>query len=366
MIARARALEVLTRRNAPALVLTRPGGVNWRSGGLSDPIDLTASSDPVWCVDTRDASALITSEIEAPRLERDFRVREWGWELLTIPWYDPEVARDVASDFAGCAIDDVISDRDGLGHDATSDLVTARVVLSDPEQDDLRDLGALVARALAEGVDAWTPGETTDYEVAGVISAALVREGAAPVCLIVGGDERLRHLRHPLAVGDVVREALMVVVVARRAGLHAAATRLSVARAHDEIITRVSELEAIEQAVLAASLPGGTWGETIEALARAYERAGHAGAWREHFQGGPIGYEQREFELAPGQVESPYWHLARRAGTAVAWNPSIAGGAKVEDTYLVGENTVELVTTSASWPRNASGTGHGVLIKAER
>lgn len=366
MTARARALEALARLDAPALVLTRPGAVNWRSGGLSDPIDLTAASDPVWCVETADATALITSEIEAPRLERDFRVREWGWELLTVPWYDPDAALAVASDFAGCAIDEVISDRDGLGRDATSDLVAARLSLSAPEQDDLRDLGALVGRALVEGVDAWTPGVTTDYEVAGVVSAALVREGAAPVCLIVGGDERLRHLRHPLAVGDVVREALMVVVVARRAGLHAAATRLSVTHARDEIVARVGELEAIEQAVLAASEPSGTWGETIEALARAYERAGHAGAWREHFQGGPIGYEQREFELAPGQEASPYWHLARRAGSAVAWNPSIAGGAKVEDTYLIGETDVELITTSAQWPTNASGTGHGVLIKAER
>ncbi len=340
--------------------------MNWRSGGLSDPIDLSASSDPVWCVDTPDRAALITSEIEAPRLERDFRVTELGWELLTVPWYDADAARAVASDFAGCALDEMLSDRDGFGQNASVDVVTARVSLSAPERDELRDLGNLVGQALAEGVDAWTPGVTRDYDVAAVVSAALVREGAAPVCLIVGGDERLRHLRHPLAVGDVVSEALMVVVVARRAGLHAAATRLSVARADDEIVRRVGELEAIEQSVLSASLPGGTWGETIEALERAYERAGHAGAWREHFQGGPIGFEQREFELAPGQRTDPFWHLTRTAGSAVAWNPSLSGGAKVEDTYVVGETEIELVTPSAQWPANANGTGHGVLIKANR
>jgi Xaa-Pro aminopeptidase len=363
--ARARALEVLARRDAPALVLTRPGGVNWRSGGLSDPIDVTASSDSVWSVDTPDGSALITTEIEAPRLERDFRVRELGWELLSVPWFDANAPARAASEFAGCAIDEFLSDRADLGRDASHDVVAARLALSAGEQDELRDLGDLVGRALVEGVEAWTPGESTDYDVAAVVSAALVREGAAPVCLIVGGDERLRALRHPLAVGQVVSEALMVVVVARRAGLHAAATRLSVARADDEITSRVRELVSIEEAVLAASRPGGTWGETVDSLERAYDVAGYAGAWREHFQGGPIGFEQREFELAPGQGESPFWHLARRAGTAVAWNPSLTGGAKLEDTYLISETQVELVTASPRWP-DAIGSSHGVLVKAER
>lgn len=365
MSARRRALTLIERRDARALVLTRPGGVNWRSGGLSDPIDLTASSDPVWSVDTPEGSALVTSEIEAPRLERDFRVSELGWELLSVPWYDSSAALRAACEFAGCAPEEMISDA-GVGADAYADVVSARLALEDAERDDLRELGAVVGRALADGIEAWTPGVSTDYDVAAVVSAALVSQGAAPVCLIVGGDERLRRLRHPLAVGDVVREALMVVVVARRAGLHAAATRVSVARADDEIVARVSELEPIEVAVLAASHAGGTWGETIESLEGAYASAGHAGAWREHFQGGPIGYEQREFELAPGQSESPYWHLTRRVGTAVAWNPSLAGGGKVEDTYLVGENALELVTPSAQWPTNTGGTGHGVLIKADR
>ena len=348
------------------LLLTRPGGVNWRTGGLSDPIDLAAASDPVWTLDTLSGAALITSEIEAPRLERDFRVTDLGWELVTVPWYDADAPARVAEEFAQCALGDLLSDHTSLARSATVDIVSTRLVLSDAERDDLRELGALVGRALAEGVDAWIPGVTTDYDVAAVVSAALAREGAAAVCLIVGGDERLRTLRHPLAVGDVVHEALMVVVVARRAGLHAAATRLAVTRVDDEIVTLTRQLEAVDEAVLAASLPGGTWGETIDALARAYEDAGHPGAWREHFQGGPIGYEQREFELAPGQNDDPFWSLVRRAGTAVAWNPSFGGGAKIEDTYVVGEAGVELVTPSPSWPMSASGQRHAVLVKSQR
>jgi hypothetical protein len=144
------------------------------------------------------------------------------------------------------------------------------------------------------------------------MSAALEAEGASAVCLIVGGDERLRTLRHPLAVGDVVSDALMAVVVAKRAGLHVAATRLCTRSADDEIVTLMKTLGSINDQILEASLPGGTWGDTMIALALAYDDAGYHDAWREHFQGGPIGFEQREFELAPTQMthRSGRWRVA--------------------------------------------------------
>jgi antitoxin VapB len=122
-----------------------------------------------------------------------------------------------------------------------------------------------------------------------------------------------------------------------------------VRRGDDEIVTLMKTLNVVNDDVLSASLPGGTWGETVEALAAGYSAVGQPDAWREHFQGGPIGFEQREFELAPTQTASPFWYLPRRLNTAVAWNPSLRGGAKIEETYLLGDE-VELLTVTPSWP----------------
>ena len=105
----------------------------------------------------------------------------------------------------------------------------------------------------------------------------------------------------------------------------------------------------MNDAVLESSRPGGSWGESVLALAAGYDEIGQPGAWRQHFQGGPIGFEQREFELAPPQVDSPFWDLPRRAMTAVAWNPSLGGGAKIEETYLV-DSELELLTVTPDWP----------------
>jgi Xaa-Pro dipeptidase len=174
--------------------------------------------------------------------------------------------------------------------------------------------------------------------------------------LIVGGDERVRRYRHPMAAGAPVRQLAMAVVVARRGGLHAAATRFASAGPVDPeyAALRLRVLE-IERQVLAASSPPALYGHALTALDRAYVQAGAPGAWAGHYQGGPIGYAQREFEIAPGQLASPWEAEPIRAGHALAWNPSLPGGAKVEDTYLVtGEpgasGGLERVTATAGWP----------------
>ncbi len=335
--------------NDRALLVTSPGSVNWRTGGLSDPIDVAATSDPLWVLDCAAGTALITSEIEAPRFDYDFHVREHGWDVLTAPWFEALAPLELACEYANVSPEDLLSDSDAIGESVREELVAARLVLSDAERDEMRELGALAGVALGAGIDAWRPGVSTDFDTAAIISATLEAAGAKAVCLIVGGDERLRRFRHPLAVGQVVDDAIMAVVVAKRSGLHVAATRICVRRADDDIVTLMKTLEVVNDAVLDASKPGGTWGETLNALAAAYAAVGRPDAWREHFQGGPIGFEQREFELAPGQDGSPFWDLARRANSAVAWNPSFAGGAKLEETYLVGEE-MELLTSTPTWP----------------
>ena len=45
---------------------------------------------------------------------------------------------------------------------------------------------------------AWRPG-ATDRDVMAAVAAGCEAAGIVPVCLIVGGDDRLARFRHPLA-----------------------------------------------------------------------------------------------------------------------------------------------------------------------
>jgi hypothetical protein len=74
-----------------------------------------------------------------------------------------------------------------------------------------------------------------------------------------------------------------------------------------------------------------------------YARVGFADEWRLHHQGGPAGYEPREYLATPDSAE------VVAEGQVYAWNPSIAG-TKSEDTILVGQDGNEVLTAIQGWP----------------
>ena len=351
------------RADLAAVVLTRPSSVAWATGAVAAPVDRTAGVDLVWVVATPAAATLITTEVEADRVGEEYQPRQHGFTgLVAVPWYDPAAFARAAVDIAGGPAARIAADgHPAFATDATDDLCALRLALSPADQDDLRVLGADAAAAVEEGLAAWRPGER-DLDIAARVAARLEARGADAPVLIVGGDDRVERYRHPMALGAPVRRLAMAVVVARRGGLHAAATRFATAGpAEPEFAARRARVLRIERDVLAASRPPNQYGDALTALDQAYAREGAPGGWAGHYQGGPIGYAQREFEIAPGQRESRWYATPVEHGHAVAWNPSLPGGAKAEDTYLVTAAGLERVTIGPGWPADAA-TGDDELL----
>ncbi len=108
---------------------------------------------------------------------------------------------------------------------------------------------------------------------------------------------------------------------------------------------------AIDDAVLSACRPGATYGAALAALEPGTRRAGAPGGWAGHYQGGPIGFAPARVRDRPGPADSRWYREPVAAGHAVAWNPSLPGGAKAEDTYLVADGgQLERVTSAPGWP----------------
>ena len=119
----------------------------------------------------------------------------------------------------------------------------------------------------------------------------------------------------------------MAVLVGMRNGLHVALTRHACAGPPSpELAAAQAATRRIEAMVLhACTMRPATYGDVLRALAAGYGDD----RWREHWQGGPIGYRQREFEIAPEPADTR-WHREPVAPHhAVAFNPSVAGGGKV-------------------------------------
>ncbi|MGH7610829.1 MAG: M24 family metallopeptidase [Candidatus Dormibacteria bacterium] len=318
---------------------------------MNQAIDRSLATDLLWVAIGPERQAVITTEIERERVVRDFEPAASDFEMVAVPWYGDSQFVDAAVRFLGTAAEALAADcHPAFGRDARADVIRMRLTHTAAAQEELRQLGADTADSLESALRDWVPGEV-DRSIQARLVGSLESKGVEPVTVIVSGDERVRAFRHPMASGVPVRELAMAVIVARRGGLHAAATRLASAGPLDaELKSRLRLVRSVEDAVLQASRAGATYGRAAEVLERAYAAAGHNGAWAEHYQGGPIGYAGREFELAPGERGSPWWDVPIESGQAVAWNPSLRGGAKVEDTYLVGRDGLACLTPPGDWP----------------
>src|SRR5216684_2485136 len=96
--------------------------------------------------------------------------------------------------------------------------------------------------------------------------------------------------------------------------------------------------------------------EGTEGFVRAYSGQGTPEEWRDHYQGGPVGYRQREFEPVPG---SPWLATSIEAGHALAWNPSVEGPRVLEEVVRAAEAEGIVVN------RVSQGSGAMLLREAE-
>ncbi|MGZ3950890.1 MAG: M24 family metallopeptidase, partial [Flavisolibacter sp.] len=99
----------------------------------------------------------------------------------------------------------------------------------------------------------------------------------------------------------------------------------------------------IDAAMISATRPGRSLGEIFQTTMKEYALSGYPDEWRLHHQGGPAGYEPREYIARPGASEKVL------LGQVYAWNPSITG-TKSEDTILVTETGNEILTSISGWP----------------
>src|SRR5690606_6110964 len=165
--------------------------------------------------------------------------------------------------------------------------------------------------------------------------------GADPVVLLVGGESRARH-RHPLPTDAPAGRRVMVAVGARRHGLVASLTRwVRFAPIGDDIDAALFEVEAD---AFAATRAGRALGGVFADIVSAYERHGlDPDEWRRHHQGGPTGYLGRDPRASPEGADLVV------DGQAFAWNPTAPGG-KVEDTVIIDEGRITVLTADPDWP----------------
>jgi antitoxin VapB len=338
---------LLDEQRLGGLILSRPGGVSWATAGAENPIVRGSDGGAFcWILVTAESAFAITQNIEGPRLADEEQLGDIGFEVIEHPWYAQDLWRETVRRLAGNAVG---ADVAALGVDLSAELIRLRLPLQPSEQGRYRALGIDGARSVEEALGGLKAGES-EREIAARVAEGCERRGIVPTVLLVGTDSRMRRFRHcPPSDATVASEA-MVVVVGIREGLNVACTRMaSIASVDPELERRQEDASEVEAAMIAATVPGSSYGSALQAGIEKYEELGWPGEHEHHYQGGPIGYDVREFGPAPRSRPDQWTEEPIPNGSAFAWNPTIKGG-KSEDTYIALETGPELLTPALSWP----------------
>jgi len=328
------------------VVLTRQFLVSWITAGMEDVILRGQDEGFVWAVVTDEGAFLVTSNIEAKRLRAEEGPEGLGFEVIEVPWYEGDLASaiDALADPGRLA-----NDGAGPGADASADLQSLRLRLTAGEQARMRHLGADACAALEDAMRELTQG-MRGTDLAAEVAQRLEASAIFPFAILAGGDVRRASFRHPTVSADPIERDAMVVVVGVRGGLNIALTRTaSIGDPDPTLAERHMVAAEAEARAIAATRPPSTYGEALQRQLETYEAHGFHDEWRNHTQGGPIGYGAREFGIAPLAAPDPHTARAVETGHAVAWNPTVQG-AKSEDTFLVGDDGNEMLTNSSTWP----------------
>lgn len=354
-----RVVDLLEAGDHHALLIRRNENLAWITAGRMERRVLLPSDTNIAAVlITRDRGRYyITTNNEAPRLaEEDFF--ELGFQALVVSWHATGF-EDTVRNVVGYG--SVLADHPYGGHRVV-DLTPLRTPLLDEEITRLRSLGRDVADIVGNLLHRLSPG-ITEHQMNAMVASALWARGIEPSVLLMATDERILKYKHAVGHGQTLARFGMLNLCARRHGLSVSITRcVHFGAMSSQLIDGFLVANAVNTALLAATRAGVTAGQLFYVAQKVYAEVGHPGAEEFHHQGGASGYSERDW------VATPRGDQVVVNEQAFAWNPSLHGG-KVEDTVLLQDGRIELLTATPSLPQVRTVVGRheyvssGVLIK---
>lgn len=330
---------LLRDRSLDGLLLRRVSSFAWATCGAASYVNTASTFGEASLLVTSGARYLLANNIEATRLEQEEKLTDQGWELRIAPWHGGAASGD--DPMRGLRLGADAPHPEAL--DLSAEIARLRAELTPEEGERFRRLGRACADAMSAASRGVRPGQS-EHEIAAALSQACMSRGVQAIVILVAGDERIFSFRHPLPTAKTLARHAMLVLCGRRDGLVCSITRLlHFGRLDDDLRRRHDAVVRVDAAMISATRPGVSMGEVFRVAVNAYAENGWPDEWRNHHQGGPAGYEPREWVATPESAD------VVRAGQAFAWNPSITG-TKSEDTILVGESGSDVLTAIADWP----------------
>jgi antitoxin VapB len=331
---------LLAEKRIDAVLISRHENIAWATAGLVDVhVGMLRESGAASLLVTRDGGAFyLTTNNEAARLaEEEFA--GLGYESVVNPWFANDVPASIAKIVGSRK---VASDMPQYGYEILL-LQSLRYELTDGEIARYRWLGSHAAKAAVAVLRRVKPG-LSEKSFQAMLAEQLIGQGIMPSGYFTAVDARVMGYRHAVPRAGVLERLGMLGFCARRWGLSVSITRfVQFGGKMEEFEERLAVVAQVNARLLGATHKGATSDALFTVAEEAYAALGYPGEERMHHQGGATGYLEREWIARPGGGE--------RVGSrqAFAWNPNLKG-AKVEDTVLMRDGVMELLTATPELP----------------
>ncbi len=337
---RKRVRTFLEKEGLEGVLLFQHRNFSWYTCGKDNFLILASEKGVSPLLIEKDSTTLFTTNIEAPRL-REEEIGDLPIEIKEIPW-ERDLYEEISSYIKGKKIG---ADTPFPGTINVEEKIKELRYSLTPEEIERYYLLGRESAECVEGVLKGVREGIKEKEVAGRLAESLLSKNIIPEVILVAVDERIEKFRHPLFTDKKLFQYLMGVVCARRGGLVVALTRLvSLKKPSPELRNKHQAVTYVDTVLIANTLPGKVIGDILLEGIRAYKERGFPEEWKLHHQGGPIGYQTRDF-LATRQEKRKV--LPQQA---FAWNPSITG-TKSEDTIIAFPESPMIITSTPSWPK---------------
>jgi Xaa-Pro aminopeptidase len=332
---------LLKAQRADAALLGLQPNFSWLACGGEAHIPLNSDRAFGQLVVTARGFHLFANRIEM-RCLQDEVVKGLGAKPLLCEWHDDAGALAALRKIADPK--KTLSDCGDWGTSARPDLFAPlHYSLQEVEVRRYRALGRAAEAALNQTCRAIQPG-LTEFQIAGRLSAACWDLNLTPVVVLVATDERIQRYRHPRPTTKKLKRYAMLVLCARQHGLIVALTRLvHFGRLPAGLRLRHNAVCAVDAAFHLNTRVGTPVREVFRRGVAAYAEQGFADEWHLHHQGGPCGYQGRDY------LGTPTASGVVLENQPFAWNPSITG-AKSEDNILATTKGPQVITPAQDWP----------------
>lgn len=341
-----RLVQMLNAENLGGVLLNSQHNFAWLTAGGNNGVDLSNPNGIGSLLIRNDGKRfLLANKIEMPRLlteevsDSDFEPIEFEWQADKINGsFVPETAQSLlekplATDLFYNPNFRIV---EGL-------VAKCRYQLTTEEIERFRKLGSDAGKVLGEIYSKIQVGQT-EKEIANVVRFELGKFGINSVVTLVAADERIKKYRHPIPTENVWKKNLMIVTCAKRDGLIASLSRIfSVGNVSDDLRKRTDAVAKVHAQMMHTTRPNATGKEIFDITKQSYSDVGFENEETKHHQGGATGYKTRDWVAHSNNNEQVL------VNQAFALNPSITG-TKSEETFIVTENGIEVITASPNFP----------------